>query len=165
MIYFTTEQDFRKRTNIHKNVDWSEINPNISEASNIYVRPILGKEFYDHLLTAYNGSTLKADEKKLVDIIQLIVAYRATDLALTWITFKPTNKGLQQQFGENSQSATLEMLKYVRNQAKNMATIHENELKKTLERDRKLYPIYEKNSNKDIVAPSEPEDNTGFDIF
>ena len=165
MIHFITEQDFRKKTNIHKNVDWSEINPNISEASNIYIRPILGLKFYNDLLSKYNSSNLSPDEESLVDIIQRIVAYRATDLALTWITFKPTNKGLQQQFGENSQSATLEMLKYVRNQAKNMATIHEKELQKTLERDKKLYPIYESKENKEIVAPSEPEDNTGFDIF
>lgn len=165
MIYFATEKDFREKTNIHKNVDWSEISPNISEASNIYVRPILGKKFYDDLLTKFNASTLSPDEQKIVDIVQRIVVYRSTDLALTWITFKPTNKGVQQQFGENSQSATLEILKYVRNQAKNMATIHEKELQKTLERDHKLYPIYESKENKEIVEPEEPEDNTGFDIF
>lgn len=165
MIYFVTEAVIKTKTNLNRNIDFAEIVPNIKVAAIQYVRTILGKKFFDDILNKFNEGTLDADELELVEIIELIVAYRAADLTLPYITFSFKNKGIQSQFGDNSGSEGLDVLNYMRNEVRKFAATKENELKSFLELNKKLFPLYTSNENKEIVAPSEGEQDLGFDII
>lgn len=66
--------------------------------------PILGTTFYNDLLTKYNAQTLDPDEEDLVAFIQPIIAWRAAEDAVFGLSLQLKNKGLQNQFGDNSSS-------------------------------------------------------------
>lgn len=167
MNYFANENEIKNNTNLHRNIDYADIYPNIKVAATTYVRPILGKRFFDDLVVKYNANTLTTVEKELVDIVSLVVMFRAADLTLPFIAFKLTNKGPQTQSGDNSSSAGMEAINYLRTEIRKMAHINENELRSFLDLNRKDYPLYTAKENNEIVKPSNA-DNGGsisFDII
>lgn len=165
MIYFATENDIKLKTNIHRNVDYADIAPNIRVAAITYIRPILGKRFFDDILNKYNTNSLSNKEEELVEIIKLVVIYRGADLTLPFLSFAVKNKGIQTQSGEFSSAVGLDVLNYIRNEVKKMAHINENELKEYLKLNKQFFPLYTAKENEEIIKPSSPETSTGFDII
>jgi hypothetical protein len=164
-VYFVTENFIKTRTPISNNVDVSDIAPNIRTAAIEYIRPILGKNFFDDLVEKYNLQTLSANEEELVEIIQMIVAYRATDLTIPFVTFRLANKGIVKLNENIDDKEVLNIVNYIRNEIKKFAHIKENELKKFLDLNKENYPLYIDKINKEIVAPENPETDMGFDII
>lgn len=163
--YFVTENFIKTRTQVSQNVDFDDIAPNIRVAAIDYIRPILGKEFFDDLLEKYNNQTLNSDEEELVEIIQMIVAYRAVDATIPFVTFRISNKGVSALNGEFSTSEGLNVINYLRNELKQAASTKEDELKNFLKLRADDFPIYKSKTNKEIVEPQDPYDETGFDII
>jgi hypothetical protein len=163
--YFVTENFIKTRTQVSQNVDFDDIAPNIRVAAVDYIRPILGKEFFDDLLEKYNNQTLNSDEEELVEIIQMIVAYRAIDITIPFVTFRISNKGVSSLSGEFSTAEGLNVVNYLRNELKQSASTKESELMNFLKLRGDDFPIYKSKTNKEIVEPQDPYDETGFDII
>ena len=103
MDYFITEDYLKSNTPITQNVDAKDIVPFIAPASEMFVQPILGTYFYNHMLDGYNAQSLNADEFALYKLLQPIVAWRAAADAVYALTYQLKNKGLATQDGENSE--------------------------------------------------------------
>lgn len=165
MIYFVDEQFIKVNTQLSKNIDWSDIAPNIRVAAITYPRNQLGKVFFDDLLSKFNAGTLSSIEDELVELVKYITAFRAADLTVPFLSFSIKNKGIQSQSGNFSASEGLEVLNYMRNEIKKFAHIKEKELKEFLKENEKDFPLYTSEDNKKIVKPEAPESGTGFDII
>ena len=166
MEYFVGEKFIKNRTQLSKNIDFADISNNIEVAAITYVREILGQTFFDDLLEKYNDQTLDGKEIELVEIIKYIVAYRAADLTIPFLSFSIMNVGVQTKSGEFSQSVGLDIINYIRNEVKKFAHINETKLKKYLEENKEDFTIWKSKDNKKIKAPNEDNSGeTGFDII
>lgn len=165
IVYFITENYIKTRTQLSQNIDYADIAPNIAVAALDYVRPILGKAFFDDLLTKYNAQTLNSNEEEVVEIIQKVVAFRAADITAPFISFALKNKGVQSQSGDFSGSESIQVVNYIRNELQTHAYVNEKELKAYLKENKDNFPIYTSPSNDVIVEPEEPEENSGVDFI
>ena len=112
MIYFITEAYIKLKTPITQNVDVNEITPFIATVSDMRIQPILGTYFYNDILTKYNAQTLSPDEEILVSYIQPVVAWRSAEDAVFGLSYQLKNKGLQTQFGDNSNSVSIQEVNF-----------------------------------------------------
>jgi len=163
ITYFVTENYIKTRTQISQNMDVADIAPNVEVAAIDYVRPILGLTFFDDLLTKYNAQTLTPTEELVVEIVQKIVAFRAADITVPFVSFSIKNKGIQSQSGEYSASEGIEVVNYIRNQLKGHAATYEDQLKEFLKLNKDDYPLYTSDANKEILPPEDPETSVGMD--
>jgi hypothetical protein len=108
-------------TPINQNVDISEVANHIESAELIYVRELLGKLLYDDLTIKINSSTLSPIEEELVDLVKQLEAYRAAEIAIPFLGIKIRNKGVVKLNDEFAQPASVEEMKYLRNELKNRA--------------------------------------------
>lgn len=153
MIYFVTEAFLKAKTHITQNVDAKDLAPYIPMSVVTYIQPILGYRFTRALLTKYNDGTLSADELELVEFIQYVTAFYSCYDALPNLTFRVSNKGIQSQFGDYSGSEGVATVEYIRNNVLKFAKVHESNMRAFLELNRKLFPLYLDEINKEISAP------------
>lgn len=161
MGWFITETLLKDFTGISKNVDPQDVMPSVQQAAEMFISPILGREFFDYLVTAYNAQTLNADETILVEHIQSAVAWRSAEMAMPLAAYQWKNKGVQSQTGEFSSNVDWTTLSYLRNEYKNRAEYYEGRVARYLELNEDLYPGYTASSNK---TDTPPEDTDGWDL-
>lgn len=143
MNLFITETYIKTNSPITSNVDPKDLNSHILAAQNLYMKNILGSEFFDDLMTKYQAQTLSADEITLVqDYIQPAILWRGITIALPWLHTQLRNKGLMNNSDDNATQADQSMLNFLRNEAKNRAEYQEEELRKYLCKYNNLYPLY-----------------------
>ena len=153
MIHFVTEEFIKDKTNITQNVDAKDIAPYISLSVRTYIQPILGYRFTKDLLTKYNAGTLSTDEAELVEFIQYVVAFYAAYDAIPNLSFRVSNKGVQSQFGDYTSSEGVATVEYIRNNVLKFAKVNETEMRKWLDLNKALFPLYSDATNKEIQAP------------
>lgn len=167
LLYFITETYIKETTGISNNVDPQDVMPYVRPAAELHTSLILGREYFDDLVTKYNAETLTAAEIILVEHIQPAVAWRGASLAISfsWSQFK--NKGPQFQNGTFSSTLDLNSLTYMRNEYENMAEYYENRVLKFLQLNKTTYPGWTADSNTDDTAPDETTnwDNGGMFII
>jgi hypothetical protein len=110
-------------TPLGKNIDSAMVYPFISEAQDIYMQDILGTNFYNDLLyrSVYATSSITTYEESLLDILSKMVAYYSVYLAIPHLSIKIRNIGVAKSSADNTQSASLEEMKYIREEIKNLA--------------------------------------------
>lgn len=158
MIYFVTEAFIKDKTHLTQNVDAGDIAPYIPMAVKTYAQPILGYNFTEDLLTKYNAGTTSSDEDELIEKIQYFVAFYAAYDAVPNLSFRISNKGVQSQFGDYSASEGITTVEYIRNNIKKFVDTYENMLRKWLEENEDLFPLYKSETNKEIEGPDEQDD-------
>jgi hypothetical protein len=167
MIYFVTETYLKQQTDITSNADAKFIVPHIKTNADMWVQPILGSYFYEHLLDAYNDQSLTSDEEELVNKIKPLIAWRALADATYSLSRKVTNKGLQRQDGEYSQSVELNEVGFAMNRYEKKAEFYTQRLINYLKEYKNLYPEFTSTNNKDsdIKPSSNISDNYNSDIL
>jgi len=153
MIYFVTEQFLKEKTAITQNVDAKDLAPYISQSVKTYIKPILGYRFTEDLLTKYNANSLSADEMELVEFIQYMVAFYSAYDAIPNISFRVSNKGIQSQFGDYSNSEGVATVEYIRNNVLKFAKINEGELRDFLALYKAKFPLYLDKINQEMTPP------------
>jgi hypothetical protein len=166
-LYFITETYLKGTTAISNNVDTQDVMPYVRPAAELNTSLLLGREYFDYLVTAYNAASVTSAEITLVEHIQPAVAWRAASIALSfaWSQFK--NKGPQKQNGDYSIDLDLQSLGYMRNEYENMAEYYENRLTRFLQLNKDDYPGWTASSNDDDTPPdstSNWDDNGMFII-
>lgn len=142
MIFFVTPQFVKTYTPVAENVDEKKIAPLAQFASKAWILPMIGTFFYNDLLTKYNEQSLNPDEQILVNKIQFCISNRiAADLCIS-TTYILSNKGLQTQNGDNSESVDKDEVQYVRTHYLGQANYFEEEIKKYLLTNSNLFPNF-----------------------
>lgn len=157
--YFCGEVFFKQETGNAANVQVENIAPFIKIATLMWQQSILGSYFMDDLLVKYNAKTLSTDEQNLISQMKPGIAWRAAADVMQETSVKLSNKGLQKQSSEYSQSVEDITLGNKIIKAIQRAEFYENYLIKYLEKNKNLFPSFLSKLNDDsIIKPKEGND-------
>lgn len=165
MIYFCTEARLKDLTPITDNVDSTDVMLFVRVASETWTRKILGLNYYNYLLAAFNAQTLSADELTLVGYIQPAIAWRATVDCVYGLSRQLKNKGLQSQLGENSESVDLAEVQFGMAHYEQKATYYEDILIEYLKENKNLYSGFTDTANKSSIIPPIDDSTSGRSIM
>ncbi len=149
MIYFVTEDYLKTETPITKNVDVQNVAPWVRPACETRLVPILGRHFFQHLLTKYNAQSLNTKEVELVSHIQPCIAWRAASMAVYGISRPLKNIGIQQLNSENSSGVNLDEVTFGMETYDKMGAEYQRTLSEFLVSHKNDYPEFMTEANKD----------------
>ena len=153
MVYFVSTNYLKDTTIVANNVDDKILTPSIRSASDAYVRTIIGIHFYNILLTKFNNQTLTPSEITLVqEYIKPAIAWRAASEVVISASYQSTNKGIQIQNGDFSNSPEYKAIMFVNHHATDRASFYEDILLKWLNENGNTYPDFMSDLNKDALA-------------
>lgn len=161
-VYFCTETWIKNSTPITANVDMTDVMPWIKTAAEMWIQPICGGFFYNHLLTKYNSQTLSGDEETLVELIKPAIAWRAASDAVYGLSYQLKNKGLQQQNGDFSESVELNEVQFGMAHYAQKAAFYEDLIIKYLKENKNLFPEFLNPLNTNYSALIRPQNNTNL---
>ena len=145
---------------ISKNIDDNLIQPNILVAELKYMKPLFGKLLYADIQTKYAAQTLSTIEQELVDKAQLSLAHYIIENTIPFLNYQMTEKGLQQQFGVNSQPAdnqsSTNSISYLRNELRNNAEVFSDAVRDFLDENKTSFPLY-------YVSGNDPKLDSSYD--
>ncbi len=118
---FISEQFLRDYTPISSNVDVDFIWPHIKAFQDTNIQLPLGSKLYNTLQTKIAASTaLNSYETALLDLCRMALAWGTLSQMIPFLAIQIRNKGVMENNSENSASADLEKIKYIRHEAQNM---------------------------------------------
>lgn len=142
-VLFISEAKLKSVTAIHENVEPDDLMPYVVQAQDIYVQDILGTKFYNNLKTAVSGSTLTAAETTLIDnYLSPMLANYALYLALPTLNYKMKNKAVLNPTSEESNSTTLDEIKYLRQAVQDTAQFYQQRTLDYLRDNPNSFPDY-----------------------
>lgn len=141
-------------TPLGKNIDTSQIYPFIETAQDVYVQDILGTNFYNDLMyrMVYATASITSYESALLDVLSKTTAYYAVYLALPHLSMKIRNIGVARSTADNTQPGSLDEVKYLREEVKNMAEYYSQRAIVYLCNNSEQFPLY--NRPGDDVQPN-----------
>jgi hypothetical protein len=107
MPLITTITEIKKYLSIDINTRIESLQPFIDEAELLYMKDLLGSDFYDALVSDYDTdlSNMTADNQLIMPYVQRALSYYMAYLSINQMGVNFGDMGIQQQFGENSQPA------------------------------------------------------------
>jgi len=150
---FIDDQYLKDYTPIGQNIDPLQIYPFVEDAQEIYIQDLLGTPLYmDLTYKLYVGTTYSTSERALVDLCSKALAYWTVYMSLPHLAIKIRNIGVARPTSENTQPSTMEELKYIREEVKNMAEFWAERIVKYLCENKTTYPLY--GAASDDIYPS-----------
>lgn len=145
---FIDDDYLRTYTPLGKSIDADEIYPFIQEAQDIYTQDVLGTPLYDDLVyKLYAGITYSTIERALVDICSKALAYWTIYMALPHLAIKVRNLGVARPQAENAQASTIDEMKYIREEMKNLGEFWNTRVVNFLCDQSNQFPLYNAASN------------------
>lgn len=142
--YLITETYIKQNSPVTEAIQMKDLFPHILAAQELYIQDIIGSEFYNHILTAFNDETLTADEITLVqDFIKPAILWRTISLALPWLQFNLRAKGVLTNTDDNAVPTSTLDLKFLLNEAVGRAQFNEDLIRKYLCKNGNLFPLYQ----------------------
>lgn len=153
---FIDDEYLKQYTPIGQNIDVLEIYPFVEEAQETYIQDLLGTPLYNDLVyKCYLGGTaslstnanLNSDEVTLINLCSKALAYWTVYMALPHIAIRIRNIGVARAVSEGTQPSTMEELRYIREEIKNMAEFWSQRITKYLCENSNLFSTYDDNSD------------------
>ena len=103
-ILFISESFVKENSVLDENIDVKIIRPTIYDAQRDYIKPILGTDLYDKVISDIAGSTLAGNYLTLVDdyIADCLLKWTIFEINIVGL-YKYRNKSISKQNSENSQ--------------------------------------------------------------
>ena len=150
---FIDDQYLKDYTPMGQNIDPLQIYPFVEDAQEVYIQDLLGTPLYmDLTYKLYVGTTYSTLERTLVDLCSKALAYWSVYLAIPHLAIKIRNIGVARPTSDNTQPSTMEEMKYIREEMKNMAEFWAERIVKYLCENSSSYPLYTASS--DDIYPS-----------
>lgn len=165
MVFFITEEWLKKHTPLTKNLDVTEITPWLETCAKLWIKPLLGKVFFDDLLIKFNNNTLSSDEMVLVNHIKFALAWKSAAEVIDGATYQLKNKGVVQQSGDNIESVELSEVQYLKSQYMHKGENFEEQVYDYLKDNKDLYPVFMQENNKDSLARKRCSGYDGFNTM
>jgi hypothetical protein len=141
---FIDDQYLKDYTPLGKSVDINEIYPFVEEAQNVYIQDVLGTPLYIDLeYKLYTGVTYSNIERQLVDICSKGLAYWTVYMALPHLAIKIRNLGVARPTATDAQVSTIDEMKYVREEMKNLGEFWNTRVVNFLCENSTLFPLYQ----------------------
>lgn len=144
--------ELKKLSLIHGNVDPERLRKLVNRSKDIYLKPILGVDFYNHLNTT---ATPTGDEQTLID--EYILPYVTTSteiMSAVHFNWETTNKGViknNDQYGSSTNWGDNNV--YV-NDLKKQAQVYKDTLVKYLQDNESLFTLYKNACDKEVKSNS-----------
>lgn len=119
-----------------------------------YIKPILGTDLYNDIITKAAAATLASNDLILVNtyIAPCLLKYLMYEMTPI-LAFKYRNKGVVQQNSENSSSVNFDELNHLMNRWKDKAEMFGNDTINYLCANDTLFPLYSSNTDLDDIQP------------
>jgi hypothetical protein len=150
---FIDDQYLRDYTPMGQNIDPLTIYPFVEDSQDVYIQDLLGTPLYmDLTYKLYTGVTYSTNERTIVDLCSKALAYYSVYMALPHLAIKIRNVGVARPTSDNTQPSTMEELKYIREEMKNMGEFWSERIVRYLCENSTLYPLYD--ASTDDMSPS-----------
>lgn len=146
---FIDDQYLRDNSPLGKNVDVDLIYPFVKQAQDIHIQDILGTPLYVDLEyrlfigTTYSTPYFTSFEIDLIEISAKALAYWTCYLALPHLAFQIRNLGLGQATSTDTNSSSLEELKYIRNEMQNLGDFWNQRIVNFICANNEQFPLYD----------------------
>lgn len=162
---FIDDQYLKDMTPMGQNIDPLQIYPFVEDAQDVYIQDVLGSALYmDLTYKLYTGVTYSTNERTLVDLCSKALAYYTVYMALPHLSIKIRNIGVARATGDNTQVSSMEELRYIREEMKNMAEFWVERTVIYLCNYSSLYPLYNTSGSKPDMSPSEKAYDCDIDL-
>jgi len=148
MRFLIDIDSLKKLSLIHGNVEVSAIRPILKRSQDMYIEPVLGSDFYNHLLDAVENSTLTAEETLLIeDYIAIVLSISCEIRMRNAITTEIRNIGTGNASDPNFQAANINGIEREKDISYKDLTFYKNRLKRFLCENEADYPLYNSSNN------------------
>ena len=154
-ILYISENRLKESTTINQNVDTELLIPNIKVAQDKYILTKLGSKLDDKLQKLIKDAELddagNENYEKLVNTyIQPALIQWTLYESIVFLGFKFMNKDIMRKNSETGSPASLDDLKFLRQEVKNTAEWYTERLIDYLCHNNDLFPEYTTNVNEDV---------------
>ena len=154
-VKFISTTFLKEHSTMSRNIDDDILIPHIYRAQDINLQQILGTTFYERLEDGVINNNLNSDEENLLrNYIQNMLVEWTTYYAIPNINMKFTNKSVTQDSSEFGTPSSLDDIKYLRQNVRDMAEFYSNRLTTYMcDFGSTLFPTYANpNSNENLEA-------------
>tara|TARA_R110001632_G_scaffold55161_2_gene135097 strand:+ start:2430 stop:3014 length:585 start_codon:yes stop_codon:yes gene_type:complete len=167
-VLYISENRLKESTTISNNVDTELLVPNIKIAQDKYILTKLGSKLDDKLQKLIQDDQLddvgNENYKKLVNIyIQPSLIQWTLYESIIFLGFKFQNKDIMRKNSETGSPASLDDLKFLREEVRNTSEWYTERLVDYLCHNNNLFPEYSQNTNED-VRPSKHNYFNGMNL-
>ena len=142
-VLLVSEQRMKNWTALDNNVRIDVLTPAILNAQQIYTQDTLGTPFFNRLQEGVLNNDLTTDEAAfLKDYVGPALMQYALYLLMPNLKYKMSEKGIVNGTSEETQSTTLQELKYLRESTLDTAQFYDERMKEFLKDYPNLFPIY-----------------------
>ena len=157
---FISEVYLKRYSPITQNVDVSLIFPYVETYQVTNIMPVLGSKLYQRLALGIAANNLTANEIELLEIVRQMLVWGSTSMCIPFLSIQLRNKGVMRQGGENTETANLDEIRYLRHEANNLAEFYGKRLNEYLCKNGNLFPEY---SNPECpVSPMDSQWDSGL---
>jgi hypothetical protein len=163
MNLIISENYLKENSVINGNADMKVITPTIKLVQLKYIRPLLGTDLYDEILSQIGSNTVTAANQTLLDdyVLDCMLYYVLCECTPVF-KYRYANKGVMVKNSENSTAADLTEIQWLmdkwRNNAEQMAEI----CTKFLREESTTYPLYYENEECYKVKPNKTNFTSGL---
>jgi hypothetical protein len=151
-VLFVSEQRLKSYTSLDENVRLEELTPHILNAQSLFIQPLLGTKFFNHLKEGVLNDSLNSDEQELLDdYIAKALMYYSLYLLLPNLKYKYSQKGILNGASEDTTTTDLNELKYLRQNAMDTAEFFAKRLVEHLKDYPGRFPQYENPGTKGMT--------------
>ena len=138
-----SEQRLKQWTNLDQNVRMDDITPSIIQAQDLYIQPLLGTKFYDRLKSGIINSNLTTNENNfLKNYVGPTLLQYAYYILIPQLKYKMVEKGVMSGTSEDATAASLDEIKWIRQDALDKAEFYAKRLIKYLFDEPGMFPEY-----------------------
>jgi hypothetical protein len=142
-VLLVSEQRMKDWTALDNNIRIDVLTPSILNAQEIYVQDTLGTPFFSRLKNGVLANDLTSDESTFLrDYVGPALMQYALYLIMPNLKYKFVEKGIVSGSSEETDSTSLEELKYLRETALDTAMFYDERMKEFLCDYPNLFPIY-----------------------
>lgn len=157
-VLMISTQFLKNNTVINENVDDELLEPFIVTAQNIRIERVLGSDLFNNIVSNIENNAVSGINKTILDnYLQPALTQWTLYEALPYILFKLTNKSISKKDSENSVSADLSEMQYLRKNVRDVAEYLDQRFIEFLEEEwnNGNLPLYRGgNSNLDDIRPT-----------
>ena len=156
-VLLVSEQRMKQWTALDNNIRIDVLTPAILNAQNVYTQQSLGTRFYNRLKQGVMNSDLTTNENAfLKDYVGPSLMQYALYLVLPSLKYKLAEKGILNGTSEETQATGLDEMKYLRQNAMDLAQFYDERLREFLQDNPGMFPEYT-NPGTDGMQPDRGE--------
>ena len=156
-VLLVSEQRMKQWTSLDNNIRIDVLTPSILNAQSVYSQQSLGTRFYNRLKSGIANNDLTTNENNFLrDYVGPALMQYSLYLVLPSLKYKLVEKGIVSGTSEETAASTLEDMKYLRQNAMNLAQFYDERLREFLQDNPGMFPEYT-NPGTDGMQPDRGE--------